>query len=64
VVNSPVQVTVNGKAADVFGAVGYPRAVGGYQLNFRVPPDTAKGMASLQVSAAWIAGAPVSIPVQ
>ena len=63
-VNSPVQVTVNGKPADVLGAVGYPGAVDGYQVNFRVPPDTAKGVATIQVSAAWILGAPVSIPVQ
>ena len=64
VVNSPVDVTVNGKPAEVLGAVGFPAAVDGYQLNFRVPPGTAKGLASIQVSAAWIAGAPVSIMVQ
>ena len=63
-VNSPVAVTVNGKPADVLGAVGYPGAVDGYQVNFRVPPDAAKGAAAVQVSAAWIASAPVSIPIQ
>ena len=63
-VNSPVEVTVNGKAAEVLSAVGYPGGMDGYQVNFRVPPDTAKGPASIQVSAAWISGAPVSIPVQ
>ena len=64
VVNSPVEVTVNGRDAEVLGAVGFPGAVDGYQVNFRVPPDTAKGSAAIQVSAAWIAGAPVSILVQ
>ena len=64
VVNSPVEVIVNGKAAEVLSAVGYPGAVDGYQVNFRVPPDTAKGPAIIQVTAAWISGAPVSIPVQ
>jgi uncharacterized protein (TIGR03437 family) len=64
VVNSPVEVTVNGKDADVLGAIGYPGAVDGYQVNFHVPPDTAKGPAAIQVSAAWITGAPVSILVQ
>ena len=64
VVNSPVEVTVNGKAAEVLGAVGYPGTVDAYQVNFRVPPDTARGPATIQVSAAWISGAPVSIPVQ
>ncbi|MDQ6704834.1 MAG: hypothetical protein M3Z85_02585 [Acidobacteriota bacterium] len=64
VVNSPVEVTVNGKAAEVLSAVGYPGAVDGYQVNFRVPSDAAKGPASIQVSAAWILGTSVSIPVQ
>jgi uncharacterized protein (TIGR03437 family) len=63
-VNSPVDVTVNGKSAEVLGAVGYPGAVDGYQVNFRVPADIAKGSAAIQVSAAWIAGGPVSIQVQ
>jgi uncharacterized protein (TIGR03437 family) len=64
VVNSPVNVTVNGKSAEVLGAVGYPGSVEGYQVNFRLPPDTAKGTVSIQVSAAWIAGAPMNISVQ
>jgi uncharacterized protein (TIGR03437 family) len=64
VVNSPLAVTVNGNPAEVLGAVGLPGAVDGYQVNFRVPPDVVKGPATIQVSAAWIGGAPVSIPVQ
>lgn len=36
VVNSPLDVTVNGKSADVLAAVGYPGAVDSYQVNFRV----------------------------
>ena len=63
-VNSPVEVTVNGKPAEVISAVGFPGAVDGYQVNFQLPPDTAKGPVSVQVSAAWISGAAVSIPVQ
>jgi uncharacterized protein (TIGR03437 family) len=63
-VNSPVEVMVNGKAADILGAAGYPGAVDGYQVNFRVPPDTTKGAATIQVSVAWIAGTPVRIMVQ
>ena len=64
VVNSPLDVTVSGKSAEVLGAVGYPGAVDGYQVNFRMPPGTPKGTASIQVSAAWIPGPPVSIQVQ
>jgi uncharacterized protein (TIGR03437 family) len=63
-VNSPVAVTVNGKSAELLAAVGLPGAMDGYQVNFRMPPDIAKGIATVQVSAAWITSAPVSIAVQ
>jgi len=63
-VNSPITVTVNGEASDVLAAVGYPGAVDGYQVNFRVPSDAAKGVASVQVIAAWIPGPPVNINIQ
>lgn len=63
-VNSPVEVLVNGKSAEVLGAVGFPGTVDGYQVNFRVPSGTTKGVASIQVSAAWIPGNLVTIPVQ
>ena len=64
VVNSPIDVTVNGKSAEVLGAVGYPGAVDGYQVNFRVPPGIGPGMAAIQLSAAWMPGAPVTIAAQ
>jgi hypothetical protein len=64
VVNSPLEIMVNGKSAEVLAAVGLSGTVDGYQVNFRVPTDLGKGPATIQVSAAWIAGAPVSIPVQ
>jgi uncharacterized protein (TIGR03437 family) len=64
VVNSPVAVLVNGQPAEVLGAVGYPGAVDGYQVNFRIPPGTASGTAAIQVTAAWIAGPQVQIPIQ
>jgi uncharacterized protein (TIGR03437 family) len=63
-VNSPVQVTVNGSPAQLLAAVGYPGSVDGYQVNFQVPPGAAQGMATVQVSAAWVPGPAVSIPVQ
>ena len=63
-VNSPVQVIVNGNPAELIGAVGYPGSVDGYQVNFRVPPGTSKGTASIQVTAAWISSSPVNIAVQ
>ncbi len=63
-VNSPIDITVNGAAASVFYAGGYPGAVDGYQVNFALPPDTASGMASLQLTSAWIPGTVVSLPIQ
>ena len=63
-VNSPIEVKVNGNSAEVLGAVGFPGSVEGYQVNFRVPSDAAKGVASIQVAAAWINGAPVSTTIQ
>ena len=64
VVNSPVELSVNGKPAEVLYAVGYPGAVDRYQINFRVPDGTVAGLASVQLSSAWIAGSDVVIPVQ
>jgi uncharacterized protein (TIGR03437 family) len=63
-VNSPIEVKVNGNSAEVLGAVGFPGSVEGYQVNFRVPQDATKGVATIQVSAAWIAGTAVGIAVQ
>jgi uncharacterized protein (TIGR03437 family) len=54
---------VNGKAAEIIDAVGYPGSVDGYQVNFRLP-DTTKGSATIQLSVAWTAGAPATIAVQ
>jgi len=63
VVDSLVEVRVNGRSAVVLGAVG-PGAVDGYQVNFRVPADAVKGLATIQLSAAGVAAAPVNIMVQ
>jgi uncharacterized protein (TIGR03437 family) len=63
VVNSPIDVTVNGKSADVLGAVGYPGSADSYQVNFRVPADIGSGTATIQIIAAWIPSAPVTIAV-
>jgi hypothetical protein len=63
-VNSPLEVTVNGKTAEVISAVGSPGAVDRYQVKFRVPSGTENGTATIQVTAAWIASTPVSIAVQ
>jgi uncharacterized protein (TIGR03437 family) len=63
-VNSPVQVMVSGTPAPVMYAGGYPGAVNRYQVNFRLPDNTASGLASLSLNVAWINGSEVNIPVQ
>ena len=64
IVNSPVELTVNGKPAEVLYAGGYPGAVDGYQVNFKVPEDTTAGLAMLQLTSAWITGPGVKIAIQ
>ena len=63
-VKSPVAVTVNGQDAEVVNALGWPGLVDTYRVDFRVPGGMAPGTASVQLSAAWIAGTAVRIPVQ
>jgi hypothetical protein len=45
---------VNRSPAEVISAFGYPGATDGYQVNFRLPADIAKGSATIHVSADWI----------
>jgi hypothetical protein len=63
VVNSPVEVKVNGKIAEVISAVGSPGTVDRYEVKFRVPSGTERGTATIQVTAAWIASPPVTFAV-
>lgn len=63
-VNGPLQVNVNGVSAEVIGAVGYPGSTDRYQVNFRLPPGTAHGQATVQLTAAWISGPEAQIAVQ
>jgi uncharacterized protein (TIGR03437 family) len=63
-VNSPIDVTVNGKPAEVISSVGWPGLVDTYRIDFRVPDGTAAGMAPIQISAAWIGGPELRIPIQ
>jgi len=64
VVNSPVDVTVNGKEAEVINQVGWPGTYDLYRVDFRVPSGLPPGLATLQLSAAWIPGPEVKIPVR
>jgi len=64
VVNSPVEVTVNGKEADVINKVGWPGMYDLYRVDFRLPSGLPPGRATIQLTVAWISGAGVEIPVQ
>lgn len=63
-VTLPVEVRANGTPAEVLAAVGIPGAVGGYQVNFRLPTNTLTGLASLQVSAGMVADTSVKVMVK
>ena len=62
-VNSPVQVLVNGKASDALYAAGFPGTLDQYWVDFQVPSGVT-GKASIQVSSAWISSPPVNIAMQ
>ena len=61
---SPVGVLVNGKEAEVFNKIGWPGTTDRYRIDFRVPSGLAPGTATIQLTAAWIPGPTVDIPVQ
>ena len=63
-VNSPLDVTVNGLAADVVNKIGWPGLLDTYRVDFRVPTGINSGTATIQLTVAWIQGSPVIIPVQ
>jgi hypothetical protein len=48
----------------VLGAVGFPGAVDGYQVNVRVPVGIPSGPATLQLNSSWNPAPPVSISMQ
>jgi len=64
VVNSPVQVTVNGRAASVLTAVGVPGRVDTYQVQFQVPSAVTTGAAVIQVIDAWIPGPAATVAIR
>jgi hypothetical protein len=62
-VNSPVDLTVNGQRAELINKLGWPGLVETYRLDFRVPDGMVPGTAAILLTAAWIAGPSVNIPV-
>jgi hypothetical protein len=63
-VTAPVSVSVNGNVAPAIYAGSYPGAVDAYQVNFQVPSGFGPGVVPLQLSAGFITGSAVTIPIQ
>ena len=63
-VNSPVEATVNDNQAQVINKIGWPGETNLYRVDFRVPESTPPGAARVRLTAAWIPGSEVMIPVR
>jgi uncharacterized protein (TIGR03437 family) len=61
---SPVEVLVNGKSSPAVNQIGVPGTTDTYRVDFRLPNDTTAGTAQVQISAAWVKGAAVTIAVR
>ncbi len=64
VVTAPVTVTINGLPAAVSNQVGWPGTSDTYRVDATLPSGIAAGAASVSVTAAWIPGPEVKIPVK
>ncbi len=63
-VNSPIDVTVNGAQAVVLNKAGWPGETNVYRVDFRVPDGIPAGTGAVRLTAAWIPGPEVTIPVR
>ncbi len=62
-VNAPVAMTVNGQAAEVAAAIGWPGTTEYYQIQFRIPDTAAMGTDTIRISVAWMWGPETGIPI-
>jgi hypothetical protein len=62
-VNSPVEVLLNGTSVAAINQIGVPATTDTYRIDFRVPSVSA-GDARLQLRAAWIDSSAVTIPIR
>ena len=63
-VNSPVEITVNGRSSEVLNKIGWPGTADTYRIDFRVPDGTETGTATLQMTSAYIPSREVAIAIQ
>src|SRR5262245_51040274 len=52
-VNAPVEVNVNGQAAQVLNAIGWPGTLDTYRVDFRFPDRTGGTTAAMQLTAGF-----------
>lgn len=64
IATSPVEVLINGRPSPAINQIGVPGTNDTYRVDFRVPDATPAGRATIQLSAAWIKGSAVQIPVR
>lgn len=64
VVNSPIEVTVNGMDTEVINKIGWPGTYDLYRVDFRVPSGLPQGKVTIHLTSAWIPGPPVEFEVQ
>ena len=64
VVNSPLEIIVNGTLAQVLFASGLPGTVDRYQVSFRMPDNISGRVAAIRLISAWVAGSDFKIAVQ
>jgi uncharacterized protein (TIGR03437 family) len=62
--NAPVEVAIGGRMGEVVNQVGWPGLLDRYRVDFRVPAETAAGVVSVRLTAAWIPGPEASFPVR
>lgn len=63
-VNSPVEATIGGVNARVVNKVGWPGTFDRYRVDVQVPAGVQPRIAALRLTAAWIPGDEVQIPVR
>jgi hypothetical protein len=63
-VNSSVDVSVNGGAAEVVNKIGWPGRANTYRIDVRVPEGTSAGSAAVRITAGYVRGSEFNIPVR
>ncbi len=61
---APVEASVNGARADVVNALGWPGRTDNYRVDVQLPASLTTGMATLHLTAAWVKGGEIQVPVR